>query len=152
MTVQQGLATAEQLSVEMLRIRRDKRRAFLHGVLLDLLGGVRSLGELDVVRGCRDRGLPEPDKQVLRRTRSGTYYLDLRWDRWKVVAEVDGIQHTWVENSLGEALRQNGVAMAGDTVLRLPVLGLRVCPDEFFAQIAEALSIAGCPLAFDMPA
>ena len=143
MTVQQGLATAEQLGVEMLRIRRDKRRAFLHGVLLDLLGGVRSLGELDVVRGCRERGMPEPDKQVLRRTKSGTYYLDFRWDRWQVVVEVDGIQHTWVENTVGEALRQNSIAMAGDTVLRLPVLGLRVCPDEFFAQIAEALPQLG---------
>ena len=152
MTVQQGLATAEQLSVEMLRIRRDKRRAFLHGVLLDLLGGVRSLGELDVVRGCRDRGLPEPDKQVLRRTRSGTYYLDLRWDKWQVVVEVDGIQHTWVENIVGDALRQNTIALASDTVLRLPVLGLRVCPDEFFAQIAEALSKAGCRMTFATPA
>ncbi len=152
MTVQQGLATAEELSVEMLRIRRDKRRAFLHRVLLDLLGGVRSLGELDVVRGCRERGIPEPDKQVLRRTKSGTYYLDLRWDRWHVVVEVDGIQHTWVENTVGDALRQNTIAMARDTVLRLPVLGLRVCPDEFFAQIAEALASAGCPMTLDIPA
>ena len=40
---------------------------------------------------------------------------------------------------MADALRQNAVAIAGDTVLRLPVLGLRVCPDEFFDQIAEAL-------------
>ena len=143
MTVQQGLATAEELSVEMLRIRRDKRRAFLHGVLLDLLGGVRSLGELDVVRGCRDRGLPEPDQQVLRRTKTGTYYLDFRWEPWRVVVEVDGIQHTWVENVVGDALRQNSVALSADTVLRLPVLGLRVCPDDFFDQIESALVAAG---------
>jgi hypothetical protein len=143
MTVQQGLATAEQLSVEMLRVRRDKRRAFLHFVLLDLLGGVRSLGELDVLGGCRERGIPEPDSQVLRRTRTGTYYLDLRWSRWGVVVEVDGIQHTWVENVVGDALRQNSVALTHDTVLRLPVLGLRVCPDEFFEQIQEALRSAG---------
>ena len=38
------------------------------------------------------------------------------------------------------------IAITGDTVLRLPVLGLRVCPDEFFAQIADALRAAGCPL------
>ena len=70
-----------------------------------------------------------------------------------MVVEVDGIQHTWVENSVGEALSaEQGSRSTDDTVLRLPVLGLRVCPDEFFAQIAEALSIAGCPLAFDIPA
>jgi very-short-patch-repair endonuclease len=146
MTVQQGLATAEDLSLEMLRVRRDKRRTFLHGVLLDLLGGVRSLGELDVLRGCRERDLPEPDLQVLRRTPTGTYYLDFRWKRWKVVLEVDGIQHSWVENVVSDALRQNTIALTGDTVLRLPVLGLRVCPDDFFAQLAEALRAAGCPL------
>src|SRR6478735_8913769 len=40
MTVQQGLSTAELISKEMLRVRRDKRRAFLHEVLLDLVGGI----------------------------------------------------------------------------------------------------------------
>jgi very-short-patch-repair endonuclease len=152
MTVQQGLATAQDLSVEMLRIRRDKRRALLHGVLLDLLGGIRSLGELDVLRGCRERGIPEPDMQVLRRTKTGTYYLDFRWKRWKLVLEVDGIQHSWVENVVSDALRQNTVALTGDTVLRLPVLGLRVCPDDFFTQIADALRSAGCPLPGDAAA
>lgn len=146
MVVQQRLTTAEQLAVELLRIRRDKRRRLVQEVLLEIIGGVRSLGELDVLRGCRERDLPEPDLQVLRRTRSGTYYLDLRWDRWCVVVEVDGIQHSWVENVVAEALRQNSVAIAGDTVLRLPVLGLRLCPGAFFAQIAEALRNAGCPI------
>ena len=60
MTVQQGLAPVEALATEAIRIRRDRRRGLVHEVLLDLAGGVRSLGELDVVRGCRERGLPEP--------------------------------------------------------------------------------------------
>ena len=38
---------------------------------------------------------------------SGTYYLDFRWGRWKLVLEVDGIQHSWVENVVADALRQN---------------------------------------------
>ncbi len=152
MTVQQGLASAQQLSVEMLRVRRDKRRAFLHQVLLDLLGGVRSLGELDVIRGCRDRGWPEPDCQVLRKARSGSYYLDFRWNRWSLVVEVDGIHHSWAQNVVGDALRQNSVALSGDTVLRLPLLGLRACPDDFFEQIGQALRSAGCRLPVDRSA
>lgn len=147
MVVQQGLTTAEQLAVELLRIRRDKRRLFAHGVVNDLLGGVRSLGELDVVRECRRRGLPEPSKQVLRRTPNGTYYLDLLWEEWGLVVEVDGIQHSWASQIVGDALRQNAVSIRGKTVLRLPLLGLRVEPDTFFAQIAEALVAAGCPIA-----
>ncbi len=55
------------------------RRRFLHELLIDLAGGVRSLGELDVLRGCRERGIPEPDQQALRRTANGAYYLDFRW-------------------------------------------------------------------------
>jgi very-short-patch-repair endonuclease len=143
MTVQQGLAPVEELATEALRIRRDRRRGFVHGILLDLAGGVRSLGELDVVRGCRERGLPEPDSQVLRRTHQGSYFLDFRWGHWAVTVEVDGIQHSWAQQLIGDALRHNTIAIAGDTVLRLPVLGLRVCPDVFFDQIRAALVKAG---------
>jgi len=107
------------------------------------MGGVRSLGELDVLRGCRERGLPEPQKQALHRARNGRYYLDFRWDPWQLMVEVDGIQHAWVEQIVGDALRQNSVSIAGDTVLRIPLLGLRVAPDEFFAQIEAALVAAG---------
>ena len=146
MTVQQGIASAEQISLEMLRVRRDRRRAFIHGVLHDLLDGVRSLGELDVARECRRRGLPEPTRQVLRRAKNGTYYLDVYWKPWKLVVEIDGIQHTWASQVVGDAIRQNSLALAGDTVLRLPLLGLRVAPDEFFAQIEDALAAAGCDI------
>ena len=143
MAVQQGLVSAEDLAVEMLRVRRDKRRLLLNQVVLELMGGIRSLNELDVVRGCRTRGLPEPDKQVCRRTSNGTYYLDFRWGRWRVVVEVDGIQHAWATNLVGDALRHNRLAIDGDVVLRLPVLGLRAQPEQFFDQIRQALVGAG---------
>jgi very-short-patch-repair endonuclease len=143
MTIQQGLCRVEEVAHEMLRIRRDRRRLLIHGLLIDLAGGVRSLGELDMVRGCRERGLPGPDLQVVRRTRSGSYYLDARWRQWGVVVEVDGIQHAWVENIVDDAIRHNAVATSSDLVLRLPVLGLRVCPDVFFEQIRDALCLRG---------
>lgn len=146
MTVQQGLATAESIAIEMLRVRRDRRRAFIHVVLLDLLGGVRSLGELDFARECRTRGLPEPTRQQVRRGRNGTYYLDAYWETWRLVVEIDGIHHAWAENVVGDAIRHNDLALRGDRVLRLPLLGLRVAPDDFFDQIIAALIAAGCPL------
>jgi very-short-patch-repair endonuclease len=143
MTVQQGLATAEQLAVAALAVRRDKRRRLVHAVVLDLLGGARSLGEIDVARECRRRGMPEPTRQVLRRDKNNRYYLDIYWDQWGLVLEVDGIQHGWVENVVDDALRQNSVTLQNARVLRLPVLGLRVAPDEFFSQVEEALRAAG---------
>lgn len=41
------------------------------------------------------------------------------------------------------ALRQNAVTLRDATVLRLPLLGLRVAADAFFAQIADALVAGG---------
>ena len=152
MTVQQGLATAEAIGIEMLRIRRARRRAFAHAVILDLIGGVRSLGELEVARECRRRGLPEPTRQVVRRTPGGTYYLDLIWEQWGVVVEVDGIHHSWAQQVVGDALRQNAITLTDARVLRLPLLGLRVEPDAFFAQIEAALVAAGWNDASGRPA
>ncbi len=146
LVVQRGLTDVARLGRAMLRVRRDKRRELIHGVLLDLDGGVRSLGELDVARQCRERGLPEPTRQVLRRGRNGTYYLDIYWDRWKLVVEVDGIHHVLGPHVVGDAIRQNDLALQGLTVLRLPLLGLRVAPEEFFAQVEQALDAAGCSL------
>ena len=142
LTVQQGLARADALGRQALRVvvqepdpgalrrGRPPRRA-------------RSLAEIDVGRELRKRGLPAPTRQALRRDKRGRYYLDLHWLEWRLVVEIDGIHHTWVENVVGDALRQNSLAIAGDTVLRLPLLGLRVCPDAFFDQIEAALRSNG---------
>jgi very-short-patch-repair endonuclease len=143
MTVQQRLATAEQVANALLDVRRDRRRAFLEAVVLDLLGGVQSLGELDLAGACRRRGLPEPDRQVVRRGSNGRYYLDVLWSRYRLVVEVDGIHHTWATSILGDALRQNDLSLQGLTVLRVPLLGLRVSPEKFLDQIEDGLSAAG---------
>ncbi|WP_210648997.1 hypothetical protein [Nocardioides sp. SYSU D00065] len=143
LVVQQGLATAEELGRQSLRIRRDRRRRLVHTTILDLLDGARSLGELDVVRALRRRGLPPPTRQVLRRDGAHRYYLDLYWEDYALVVEVDGIHHTWATNVVGDALRQNSLVIARDRVLRLPLLGLRLEPDAFFAQIEEALVAGG---------
>ena len=141
--VQQGLATAGALGEEALKVRRHKRRILIQQVVAELVGGARSLGELDVVRELRRRGLPPPAQQALRKDSRGRYYLDFHWPDWRLVVEVDGIHHSWADNIVDDALRQNSLAIAGDTVLRLPLLGLRLRPDDFFEQIEEALRTNG---------
>jgi len=143
MSVQQRIVTAREIGEQLLRVRRDRRRLLLHCVLHDLLDGAESLGELDVARELGRRGLPQPQRQVLRRDGQNRYYLDLYWPEWRLVVEIDGIHHAWAENLVGDALRQNSLALAGDVVLRLPLLGLRLRPDEFFAQIEQALRQQG---------
>jgi hypothetical protein len=143
MVVQQNLTTVEKIAEAAIAVRRDPRRDRLHGTILELAGGVRSLGELDVVRLCRERGLPPPQSQTLVRMANGTYYLDLRWPAYRLVVEVDGIQHTWAEKVVADSLRHNDIALGNHTVLRLPLLGLRLVPDEFFAQIEQGLRDGG---------
>jgi len=138
-SVQQGLVRPEDLGRELLRVRRDKRRLLLHTVVNDLLDGARSLGELEVVEALRERGLPEPTRQVLRRDPRGRYYLDLYWEEERLVVEVDGIHHAWAENVVGDALRQNSLALSRDRVLRLPLLGFRLQRADFLDQIEQAL-------------
>lgn len=149
MTVQQGLTTAERVGRALLDVRRDRRRALLHAAVLDLLDGVRSISEAEFAAECRRRGVPPPDRQVCRRGRDGRYYLDVYWDEWGVVVEIDGVQHSWASNVVGDALRQNDVTLQADLVLRLPLLGLRVAADEFFAQILVALRSRGCTVVDD---
>lgn len=143
MAVQQGIVRPEELGLEMLRIRRDRRRLLLFTIVNDLLEGARSLGELDIGSQLRRRCLPEPERQVLRRDGRGRYFLDLYWPQWHLVVEIDGIHHAWAENLAADALRQNALTLAGDTVLRLPLLGLRLQPDDFLDQIERALRAAG---------
>ena len=146
MAVQQGRTTPTRLVEEVLRIRRDSRRMLITSVITDLLEGVRSLGEHEFARMCRARGIPAPTRQVVRKGKDGRYYLDVIWEAWGVVVEIDGIQHSWATNVVADALRQNTVTLGNALVLRLPLLGLRLAADEFFAQIVEALVSRGCPL------
>jgi very-short-patch-repair endonuclease len=146
-TVQHGVATAEAIAEEALRVRRDRRRLLVHAVVNELLDGARAVGEIDVARELRRRGLQAPPRQVLRQDRAKRYYLDLYWPDLHLVVEIDGIHHTWADAVVGDALRQNALTLAGDTVLRVPLLGLRLHPDEFFAQIEQALFAAGWSVA-----
>lgn len=147
MTVQQGLTTADRFGAHVLTVRRDRRRLLVTTVVTDLLGGVRSLGEHEFAQECRRRGLPEPSRQVVRKGRGGRWYLDVCWEPWGVVVEIDGIHHEWATTVVADALRHNAVTLDRALVLRLPLLGLRTAADEFFAQIVEALVARGCPLA-----
>ncbi|MEW1954358.1 hypothetical protein [Terrabacter sp. NPDC080008] len=142
MTVQQRLATPEQLlhTTEILKGRR--RRAFVKGVVRDIALGVQSLGELDFARLCRERGLPEPDRQVLVQTDTGRVYLDVRW-RGGLVVEIDGVQHQRALAVSADNLRTNALVLRGDRALRIDLVGLRVYTEEFMAQVAQGQAQLG---------
>jgi very-short-patch-repair endonuclease len=139
---QQGLVRTADLLETARSIRGRRRRAFVGGVIRDIALGAQSLGELDFARLCRERGLPEPERQVVRQGLNGRIYLDVRWS-CGVVVEIDGIQHTWGLAPVLDALRQNRVTLSRDTVLRIPNVGLRLHEDAFMEQVAQALRMRG---------
>jgi hypothetical protein len=138
--VQQRLVTGAQLLDRWSSVTRSPRRLLIDLVLHDLADGAQSLGELDFARLCRRYRLPEPRRQSLRRLPQGTAYLDVEFDDGLVV-EIDGRHHLLGLNPVDDALRANEVTLGSSRVLRLPLLGLRLRPDEFMAQVARALGV-----------
>ncbi|KNX36323.1 hypothetical protein [Luteipulveratus halotolerans] len=146
--VQQEVVAADALLERWRRWkRRIPRRALIDQVIRDVCAGAQSLGELDFARLCRERGLPEPDRQVVTKGPKGRIFLDVRWSTLGVVVEIDGAHHASGLMPVDDALRQNQVVLGGDVVLRIPVLGLRLEPDGFMNQVAQALTTAAERLA-----
>ena len=140
MTVQQRLTTPMRLAAAQRLVRGRTRRAFIRAVVRDIAFGVQSLGELDFARLCRARGLPEPARQVVRQTPGGRIYLDVGWDGFNLVVEVDGAQHRWGLAVTKDNLRRNDVTLSGDRVLRIDIIGLRLATDRFMDQVTRGLS------------
>lgn len=126
MTAQQKLATTSELTDAMVPIRRHTRRRLIRRHLHDIGGGSESLGELDVLAGLRRRGLPEPERQPARRLSNGKVYLDVEWEEWGLVLELDGGQHDAPEQRAADTFRDLEVTAGGSTVLRVPVFVWRL--------------------------
>lgn len=139
LAVQQRLTTPAALHEEFTLVRRDRRRRFIAGVIADIAHGAESMGELDFARMCRKRGLPAPDRQVRRKLPSGRAFLDVYWEMFGVVVEIEGMHHLLPDVAIADSLRQNWLTIDNDKVLRIPVLGLRVAADQFMEQVEQLL-------------
>jgi very-short-patch-repair endonuclease len=141
--VQQRKADARQLAAAVTLVRRHHRRRLLLRVVAEAAGGVQSLGELDVAVAMRQRGLPEPDRQVVRRRPSGVQYLDVRFSRYGVVLEIDGEQHDDVEHRVADTLRDFELVADGDAALRLPLAVWRLATEQVLDRLERVLVSRG---------
>ena len=141
LAVQQGKASPAQVERAVEAVQRSRRRAVLRGVAADVAAGVRSLGELDFARALRSRGLPEPDRQQLRVRPSGRQYLDCRFDRFALTAEIDGAQHDEPEHRLTDLLRDLALVVEGDDVIRIPLVALQLDEGRVLAGL-EAVFVS----------
>jgi hypothetical protein len=135
--LQQRLVRPDRVLAAWQSFRRGPRHDFLDAVVRDVCDGAHSLGELDFGSLCAASNLPKPSRQVVRTLPNGRVYLDVGWDGVALVVEIDGGHHALALNPVDDALRQNDVVLDGQPVLRIPVLGLRLMPDEFMAQVVR---------------
>lgn len=112
-------------------------RAVLDVAVRDVCAGAHSLGELDIVEELRAAGLPEPSRQIVRQLSGGRVYLDIGWEDVGLFIEIDGGHHAQALHPVADALRQNEVVLDRGTVLRIPVLGLRLRRAEFVEQVVR---------------
>lgn len=143
LVVQQHLASAAQLDEAAQHVRRHARRRLLARTALDLAGGVRSMGELDVSRAMRGRGLPEPDRQVVRQRPDGREYLDCRFDAYDLTLEIDGWQHDDPQHRLADLLRDLVQVSEGSTVLRVPLVAWRLGREQILDRLEQVLLARG---------
>lgn len=143
LSVQQRLTSPQALFEAFATIKRHARRRLLRAVLMDTVAGVHSMGEWDFAKACRRRGLPPPSRQVRRQLPNGRVYLDVYWDEFGVVVEIEGMQHLLPAVAVADSLRQNQLTIDNDKVLRIPLLGLRVAEDAFMQQIEDLLKRNG---------
>lgn len=138
MPVQQRLITGPQLMSAVCENVGRNRRALIAMLVADIVDGAHALGELDLVRELRKRGLPAPSRQAVRRGPNGVIYLDLAYDEAQLIIEVDGAGHWLGLAQATDDLRQNSVSIAGELVLRVSLVGWRLNPDAYLDQICHA--------------
>lgn len=144
MCVQQRIVDADSLRTPAAKLPRHRRNGFIRAVVDEIAGGCEALGEIDFARECRRRGLPEPERQeVLRRAVGGRWYLDVRWPRFGLVAEIDGVQHQLPERATADALKQNESTLRKERVLKFTTLAVRTGDEEFYDQLRRALIMGG---------
>jgi very-short-patch-repair endonuclease len=117
----------------------------MYAILGDIEGGAQALSELDFTRGViRQFRLPEPSRQVGRKDAQGRQrWIDVLFDEWNVVVEIDGTQHREPLEQWDDMDRDNDLNIDGYRVLRFPAWLVRKNPELVARKILQALHKAG---------
>lgn len=125
--VQQGLVTPGQLAAVVEKLPALRHRALVCETIRDVGGGSLSEYEVLFIRLCREYHLPTPTRQRRRRDASGRWrYLDIEFDEYRLVVEIDGQQHMEVLAWWDDMARNNEIVVdEGKTLVRFAGFALR---------------------------
>ena len=147
MAVQQGLTTAERLGAQALTVKRDRRRILSRrssptcSVGYGRWASTSSPAESPQARHPRAQPAGRPQVGPTDAGTSMSAGSSGAWSWSWTASSTSGRPTSCPTPSATTPSR-----WSRSVVLRLPLLGLRVAPDEFFAQIVAALVSRGCPL------
>jgi very-short-patch-repair endonuclease len=144
--VQQRVVRVRDLQDVIRRHSRLRRRQLIVAALGDIAGGAQALSELDFIRKVvRAHRLPAPTAQVVRRDESGRRrYIDVIWEKSKVVVEIDGAQHAEPIQRWDDYERDIDLQIDGYRVLRFPAWVVRKHPELVATKTRKALRLE-CP-------
>ena len=125
--VQQGLVTPSALDAVAAQRVKAPRHALIAETIQDVGGGSLSEYEVLFIRMCRKHGLPTPTRQRRRKDASGRWrYLDVDFDDYRLVVEIDGQQHMEALPWWEDMMRNNEVVVDEQkTLLRFAGFALR---------------------------
>ncbi len=129
-SVQQGLVSPRSLNAVVQALVKVPRRRLIVETIRDVAGGSLSEYELLFLKMCRQFNLPTPTRQHKRKDAAGRWrYLDVDFDDYQLVAEIDGQQHMEALAWWEDMERNNDVVVEdGKTLLRFAGFALRRQP------------------------
>lgn len=141
--VQQRLLRGDDLRVVAAGRRTLPGRRLILETISDAQGGAHSLPEMELLRGLRRAGLPEPRRQRKLQRADGTWYLDADFADYLVTVEVNGLQH--YEQTLREAddFRRAVLQIGGRIVVDLSSYAVRHELARSLLLVAETLMSHG---------
>jgi hypothetical protein len=142
--VQQRLVRATDMLRIVDAVPNLRRRKLIRLTLRDIAGGAHSLPELDFADLCREFNLPLPSRQAVRLDGKGRRrWLDVFWDGFGLVVEIDGLFHMEADQWWSDMWRGNDHAVRLEGVLRYPSFAIRDERKRVAAQVADALRARG---------
>lgn len=141
--VQQRRVQPDELRDALLRRGQCRHRALISESIDDAEGGIASVPEHDFEVVRRRFQLPEPDRQAAVRRQDGRYYLDARWRKYRLAAEIHGTQHMQIRTWDADLDRHNELTADGLLVLQFSSYAVRRRKPYVGSTLTRALSNAG---------
>jgi len=145
-TVQQRLTTPTRLFEWVERLHPLRRAKSFKRTIGDIEGGAQSGAELDVQRMCRRFSMRAPDRQRIRKDRTGRRrWTDCEWDLpdgTTLILEVDGAFHVEVRQQGEDFKRTRRITTRNRIVVRCTAYELRHETDEVAVDLI-ALGVPG---------